>query len=109
MCILRTREAGGVVERLQPFIGHCHYRHVSLLILNFSCFFSSFLQPVHSSKAVLCLVRLEFAGRSLGESSRIEVKEGEACAVFDFTALLEVPGVSQENVNEVICNPLLCR
>ena len=107
MCVLRTREAGGAVERLQPFIGHC--RHVSILILNFFYFFPSFLQPVHSSKAVLCLVRLEFAGRSLGESSRIEVKEGEACAVFDFTALLEVPGVSQENVNEVICNPLLCR
>ena len=66
-----------------------------------------FLQPVHSEKTVLCVVRLEFAGRSLGESSRVEVKEGEPCAVFDFTALLEVPGASQEHLNEMICNPLL--
>ena len=27
--------------------------------------------------------------------------------MFDFTALLEVPGASQEHLNEMICNPLL--
>lgn len=72
-----------------------------------TCPLPFFLQPVHSEKTVLCVVRLEFAGRSLGESSRVEVKEGEPCAVFDFTALLEVPGASQEHLNEMICNPLL--
>ena len=55
------------------------------------------------------MVRVEFAGRSLGESARVEVKEGESCALFDFTASLEVPGGSQENVDEVLSNPLLCK
>ena len=54
-------------------------------------------------------MRVEFAGRSLGESARVEVKEGESCALFDFAASLEVPGGSQENVDEVLSNPLLCK
>ena len=62
---------------------------------------------MNTDKSVLYYAKIEFAGRLLGESARIEVKEGETEANFNVTTSLETSKSEQDDLSQVINNPLL--
>jgi tetratricopeptide (TPR) repeat protein len=63
--------------------------------------------PIHEDKAAIYFVKIECSERLLGESSRVEVKEGDTEADIDVTTSLEATGSAQSDLNDVINNPLV--